>query len=150
MRTNGIRRRSSTSLIIALFGLALFGAMLVLGGCAHEHPANVDADSGVDAYPSNYKSDILAAMHAYLNDPTGIRDGSVSPPVLKPVGGINHYVACVRFSAKKNGNVYDGVKEIAGVFIAGRLDHFLDPAPARPLCAGVSYAPFPELAKLPP
>lgn len=141
MRTDGTRWRYLTP---------LFGAMLLLGACAHHHrdDADADIDSGIDAYPTNYKSDILAAMHAYVNDPTGIRDSAIAQPMLKPVGSVKHYVACLRFNAKKSGNVYAGVKEIAAVFIAGRLDRFLDPA--REQCAGVSYAPFPELGKLSP
>jgi len=132
-----------------VFGLAL-GLMLGLAGCSHgnEPDAASAGDDGIHAVPAHYKADIVAAMHAYLNDPTGIRDAAVSEPVLKKVGQITRYVACVKFNPKKNATEYAGVKEVAAIFLAGRFDQFID-AP-RDLCSGVAYAPFPELQKLPP
>ena len=85
-------------------------------------------------------------MHAYLNDPTGVREAGIAEPALKSVGGNQRYVVCVRFNGKKTGNAYAGVKEIAAVFMAGRFDRFVDPAKEQ--CAGATYAPFPELQKL--
>jgi hypothetical protein len=94
-------------------------------------------------------------MHVYLNDPTGIRDAAVSPPVLKQAGSETRYVVCVRFNPKKNSTDYAGSKELAAVFLVGRFDHFNDVPKeqadaAKNLCAGVAYTPFPELQKLPP
>jgi hypothetical protein len=135
----------------------LIGAALLLGACAQQQPPDAPAagDDGVNAYPTSYKADILAAMHAYLNDPTGVHDGAVSEPALKPIGSTSalsftspptHYVVCVRFNAKQNGNGYAGVKDLAAVFIAGRFDRFIE----RPkeLCADAAYTPFPELGQL--
>jgi hypothetical protein len=130
----------------------LTGLMFLLAACAHEHPNSneVPAASGQDAeinvMPVNYRPDILGAMHAYLNDPTGIRDAEIAPPALKTVGGYPHYVVCLRFNARKRGTDYAGVKEIAAVFLVGRFDRFLDKAQEQ--CAGASFAPFPELQKL--
>lgn len=126
-------------------------AALVLGACGHQ-TAQPDADgagsTGLNAYPAAYKSDILAAMHAYLNNPTGIRDAAVSEPALKSVGNLTRYVACLKFNAKKNASEYAGMKEIAASFLVGRFDHFIETP--RELCAGAVYTPFPELQKLPP
>ncbi len=123
------------------------GAMLALGGCATGPRASESGSSeGVSAFPTNYKPDILAAMRVYLNDPTGIRDGAISPPVQKAVGNSTRYVACVRFNPKANGKTYAGAKEIMAVFIAGHFDHFAETP--RDACAGAAYAPFPELSKL--
>lgn len=134
------------------------GAVLLLGACAHERGEEAaGGEQGVNAYPANYKSDILAAMHAYLNDPTGVRAAAISEPALKPLGGsgINfissppaRYVVCVQFNPKAM-NGYAGVKQIAAVFIAGRFDRFIETATEiKDLCADASYAPFPELEKL--
>jgi hypothetical protein len=123
----------------------LVGLTFALGACSH---LGADADSDINAYPANYKSDILAAMHAYLNNPTGIRDAAISEPVLKGSGSVSRYVACLRFTPKKNANEYAAPKEIAAVFMAGRLDRFVDTPKEE--CAGVTYAAFPELQKLPP
>lgn len=123
----------------------------LLGACAHHQPV-VPGDSTVNTYPANFKADILGAMHAYLDDPTGIRDAAISDPVIKPVGGTTRYTACLKFNGKRNGSKdYAGSKEIAAVFQVGRFDRFIDTAKdMKDICAGVSYAPFPELEKLPP
>jgi hypothetical protein len=136
-----------------LAGLLIVMTFL-LGACAHQHSEAAYGDeAGINANPVNYKSDIEAAMRAYLTDPTGIRDAAVSEPVLKPASSSmpERYVACLRFfNAKKNATVYAGMKEIAAVFLAGRFDQFIDtPKEEQELCAGATYAPFPELEKLP-
>jgi hypothetical protein len=141
-------------------GRGLTGVMLVLalvlGGCAHGSgfgdttPAN---DPDINVLPANYKPEIVAAMHAYLSDPTGIRDAGIAEPALKTVGGNLRYVVCLRFNAKKRGTEYAGTKELSAVFVAGRFDRFAEipkgeHADERDRCAGVAYAPFPELERL--
>jgi len=145
MNRSGARRTS----------LAL-GLTLVLGACGHNSlNANSDDDSGINAYPTNYKADILAAMHVYLNDPTRIRDAAIAAPALKQAGGETRYMVCVKFNPRKNNADYAGIREAAAVFLAGRFDHFIEmkdlanDAP-KDLCADATYTPFPELQKLPP
>jgi hypothetical protein len=123
----------------------LLSLVFALGACGHDVVPDGDE---INIYPTNYKSDILAAMHAYLNYPTGIRDAVISEPVLKWSGTVNRYVACLRFTPKKNVSEYGGTREIAAVFMGGRLDRFVDLPKTE--CAGVTYAAFPELQKLPP
>jgi hypothetical protein len=126
------------------------GLLLLVAACAHHHMGddpNAGADDPANALPAKYKSDILGAMHAYLNDPTGIRDAGIGEPALKSVGNSRRYVVCLRLNAKQNGTHYAGVREIGAVFLAGRFDHFADPA--KEACAGATYVPFPELEKLP-
>jgi hypothetical protein len=126
-------------------------ATLLLGACAGHHfgfGGHNGADGEINAYPDNYKSDILAAMHAYLNDPTGIRDAAVAQPALKSVAARTRYVVCLRFNGKRDNGAYAGDKQIAAVFLAGRFDDFLDEAAAREPCAGAVFAPFPELGQL--
>ena len=123
--------------------ILLLSLTSALGACGHD----VVTDE-INVYPTNYKSGILAAMHAYLNNPTGIRDAAISEPVLKSTGTVNRYVACLRFTAKKNVSEYGGTREIAAVFMAGRLDRFVDLPKTE--CVGVTYAAFPELQNLPP
>jgi hypothetical protein len=123
----------------------LFSLAFALSACGHDLVPDGD---GINAYPANYKSDILAAMHAYLNNPTGIRDAGISEPALKWSGAVNRYVACLRFTPKKNVSEYGATREIAAVFMAGRLDRFVDLPKTE--CTGVTYAAFPELQNLPP
>lgn len=148
----------------------IVGLTLLLGGCSHGHSlieGDAPNDPDINVYPANYKPEILGAMHAYLNDPTGVREAGLSDPALKVVGGVQRYVVCLRFNTKKRGNEYAGVKEIAAVFMVGRFDRFVEKArgehaehgeqeehgehgehAAPEQCAGAAYAPFPELEKL--
>jgi hypothetical protein len=127
----------------------LLGLTFVLGACSHNAPSTETAaasDPGINVPPTDHKHEILGAMHAYLNDPTGIRDAEIAQPAVKTVGNFQRYVVCLRFNGKKRGNEYAGVKEIAAVFMVGRFDRFIDKAQEQ--CAGATYAPFPELQKL--
>ena len=123
--------------------LTVLSLIFALGACGHDLVPDGD---GINVYPTNYKKDILAAMHAYLNNPTGIRDAVISEPVLKSL--LNRYVACLRFTPKKNVSEYGATREIAAVFMGGRLDRFVDLPKTE--CIGATYAAFPELQNLPP
>ena len=122
------------------------GLSLVLGACAHNAPSAEAVNSELNTPPTDYRSEIIGAMHAYLNDPTGIRDAGIAEPALKTIGNSTPYVVCVRLNAKKRGGGYAGVKDMAAVFMVGRFDHFVEKA--QEPCAGATYAPFPELQKL--
>ena len=128
------------------------GLALSLGACASQHqPGAYGSTEEINVFPTNYKTDIQAAMHVYLNDPTDIRDAMISEPVLKPatVAMPGRYVACLRFNAKRTATVYAGMKEIAAVFLAGRFDQFIDsPKEEQELCVNAAYTPFPELQTL--
>jgi hypothetical protein len=139
MRGDGFRR------VAVLMPALILGPALVLGACSHNAPST-EADSELNTPPADYKREILAGMHAYLNEPTGIRDAEIAQPALKTVGSFQRYVVCLRFNAKKRGSEYAGVKEIAAVFMVGRFDHFVDKVQEQ--CAGATYAPFPEMQKL--
>jgi hypothetical protein len=150
MRDDGLRRVAG----IAAGPIAVVGALvlclalsLVLGACSHNAPsATVVENPELNAPPTDYRREIVAAMHAYLNDPTGIRDAEIAQPAIKTVSSLQRYIVCVRFNAKKRGSEYAGVKEVAAVFMVGRFDHFVDKP--KELCADASFTPFPELQKL--
>jgi hypothetical protein len=140
MKRDGARWRRAASFT---------AAALLLGACARgalDFGHEAGADKGIHAYPDNYKADILAAMHAYLNDPSGIRDASISEPMLKEVGDGTRYVVCLRFNGKRDNGNYAGIKQVEAVFLAGRFDDFVD-APREP-CLAATYAPFPELEQI--
>ena len=127
----------------------VLAAALALAACGHAPDPEAKYVGGdLNAYPNNYKADILAGMHSYLNDPTGIRAATIAQPALKESGGVTRYVVCLQFNAKKNAGEFAGMKTVAAVFLAGRLDHFADTVKEE--CAGATYGPFPELQKLPP
>jgi hypothetical protein len=128
---------------ISLLGLAL-------SGCAWSNNDSVaytgDRGIGPQPFPQNHRSEILALLKTYINDPRNIRDASIAEPFQKDVGGRQRYIVCLRYNARDNAGAYHGVKERFVLFVDGRLDRIVE----RPddLCDGARYAPFPELEKL--
>jgi hypothetical protein len=103
-------------------------------------------DSNNQPFPSNYRAELLAFMHTYLNDPVGVHDAAMADPVQRTVGGRVRYVSCLRFTARESDGGYRDPRERAVVFINGRLDRIVPNAGE--LCAGAAYAPFPDLEKM--
>jgi hypothetical protein len=151
-------------------GAILFGTF-ALAGCTSElGPTQTELRASWDAQnilPQNYKSDILAFMRTYLNNPVGVRDASVSAPALKKVGPAERYVVCVHYNARDTFGKYAGRKEAVAVFVSGKLDRFAELARERPqgeeseeaaaaerqrapheLCKDAAFGPFPELEAL--
>jgi hypothetical protein len=128
---------------VAGLGLALG---LLLGACAHNAGDAAAANPELNAPPTDYKHEILGAMHAYLNDPTGIRDAVIAEPALRTINNSTRYVVCLRYAAKKRSGGYASEKEVAAVFMVGRFDRFVEKP--QEACAGANYTPFPELQKL--
>jgi hypothetical protein len=130
----------------------MLAAVFVVGGCTTEvGPTPVELQAQWEAqnvYPQNYKSDLMAFLRTYLNDPSHIRNAAVSQPQLKRMGPGDRYVACVRYNARVDGK-YGGVKEGAATYVSGKLDRFLaGPREVPEYCKGVAYSPFPELETL--
>jgi hypothetical protein len=105
-------------------------------------------DRGVanQPYPANYRAEILAFMKTYLNNPVGVREAVMAEPVQRTVGGRLRYVSCLRFATRDSGGSYQEARERAVLFVDSRLDRIIDNAGES--CAGVVYAPFPELEKM--
>jgi hypothetical protein len=144
----GIAARPARAFARTSLSLGMMFVAGALAGCAH-HKSDSDGTNALNAYPANYKADILGAMHAYLDNPTGIRDAAIGEPALKSAAGTTRYVVCVKFNGKRNrSNDYAGTREIAAEFMAGRFNQFIENI--KDLCAGTAYTPFPELQKLPP
>lgn len=125
----------------------------MLGGCAFGNADGSDglaytADRGVgdQPFPKTYRSELLAFLRTYLNDPTGVHDAMIAEPVQREVGGRQRYVTCLRYSAKDFDGSYGSLKDRAVLYIDGRLDRLIE----KPgdICAGANYTPFPELEKL--
>jgi len=132
--------------------LALLAALLA-AGCSTDigpSPAELRADwEKQNVLPQNYKSDLMAFLRTYLNDPSQIRGASVSNPQRKDIGPGDRYVVCVRYNARKSGGQYAGSKEGAATFVSGKLDRYFDmPREVRELCKDAVYEPFPELEAL--
>ena len=125
--------------------------MLWLGGCSgmeayREAQQGEAAAQGV--VPANYKSDILALMRTYLNDPTNVRGAFVTEPAMRTIEGTSRYTVCVRYNARKTGGQYAGSKDSLVLFRQGRLDRIIDNERVREHCKDAAYVPFPELERL--
>jgi hypothetical protein len=142
---------------LAMRWLALCAA-LALAGCASQDVGPTRQElkqtwESQNVFPAGYKNDLLAFMRTYLNDPTHIRNASVSQPQLKQLAENDRgqrYVVCVRYTARDSGGKYMPPKEGAATFVSGKLDRYFDaPVPSvRELCKDAAYAPFFELEKL--
>ncbi|HEY0236971.1 MAG TPA: hypothetical protein VGC86_18235 [Afipia sp.] len=117
-----------------------------LGACAFRVDEWGDRTEGQQLQPVNYRTELVAFMRSYLNDPSGIREAVIAEPVMRTVGGRLRYVTCVRYSARDNGNEYSPVRDRAVLYVDGRLDRLVEDGTE--ICAGANYAPFPELEKL--
>ncbi|WP_257166630.1 hypothetical protein [Bradyrhizobium sp. SRS-191] len=129
---------------------------LLLAGCASGGPAafmsednraiSYTGDRGVSnqPFPANYRTELVAYLRTYLNNPVGVREGVLAEPVQRTVGGRLRYVSCLRYAARESDGSYRPAKERAAIFVDGRFDRLLEEAGE--LCTGSSYAAFPELA----
>jgi len=135
---------------------------LVLADCAGlDSGRREEREARINVFPDTYKADVLAALHAYLADPTNVRDAYISNPVIRPIGGQNRYGACVRFNARNSDGRYVGSRDIMALFASGRFEQFIDQAgqpaqspqasialQAKEACGQAEYSRFPELEAL--
>ncbi|EJN11778.1 hypothetical protein PMI42_04791 [Bradyrhizobium sp. YR681] len=128
--------------------LALPLALAACFGSDGDRPSLIEGGQagGPQPFPDNFRSDTLALMRAYLNNPVGVREASMAEPVLREIGGRQFYVACLHFTPRESDGSYKAMRERAAVFVNGRADRVVDRAGE--LCTGAVYAPFPELEKM--
>lgn len=125
------------------------------GPTAEQRRASWDAGN---VAPTNYRAEVLAYLRTYLNEPSGVREAGISEPALRPVAGGDRYVVCVRFNARKAAGGYTGMRDRMAIFVAGKLDRFVEPrveggnvganVAGSEACRTASYGPFPELERL--
>jgi hypothetical protein len=131
-------------------GLAILLLPLALSGCLGDDDTRstsfVEDSNEAQAFPTNYRPEILSFMHTYLNNPVGVRGAQIAEPVQRTVGGRARYVACLRYAEKQSDGSYREPRERAIVFVAGRLDRIMTNASEE--CAGAVYAAFPDLEKM--
>ena len=134
---------------------AKFAAILllpvVLSACAggdEGRPITYTDDRGVanQPFPNNYRTEVLAFMRSYLNNPAGVHEAAMAEPVQRVVGGRLRYVVCLRFSPRESDGSYREPRERAILFVDGRLDRLAENA-SEP-CAGAVYVAFPDMEKM--
>lgn len=139
--------------------------LLVLTGCSYSgEPSQADLRAQwneQNIYPANYRAEIVAFVHSYLNNPGGIRGAAITKPQIKRVPGDpgDRYVVCIRYNARKSDGGYAGMTDTAATFRAGKFERFIDPMrgdlqrqvaarAVQDVCKDAAYEPFPELQKL--
>ena len=142
------------SWLLLLIGIAA-------SGCADRHAIESQRKT-LDAQnvpPANYKSDLLAFMRTYLNNPENVRNAALSEPQKIRVIDLERYASCVRYDAKNNAGRYTGLRDHLAIFISGKFDRLIELGrdagagseafrPLRDYCASAGYLPFPELEQL--
>jgi hypothetical protein len=130
--------------------LAILLLPLTLAGCLGNDETRavsfVEDSNEAQPFPANYRPEILAFMHTYLNSPVGVRGAQIAEPVQRTVGGRARFVACLRYSERQSDGSYREPRERAIVFVSGRLDRIM--ANASEECAGAVYGAFPDLEKM--
>jgi hypothetical protein len=123
-------------------------ALAACAGSDESRPINFmgSGGGGNQPFPSNYRSEELAFMRTYLNNPVGVRDAAMAEPTLHDVNGRSRYVGCLRYTARDADGSYREPRDRAILFVNGRLDRAVENAAE--LCAGAAFAPFPELEKM--
>jgi hypothetical protein len=129
---------------------------VVLGGCSGsslegfafgKQPQTTSA-SDPNIYPSHYREQIAEFMRTYLNNPTKVKDASITEPVLRQVAGTPHYVSCVRYNPRDINNRYEGPQTRQATFLGGNLIQFL--TPEGDACNGLAYQRFPAIESMVP
>jgi hypothetical protein len=139
---------STKSAAILLLGAGLATCLAACAGSDDSRTISYTDDRGGahQPYPQDYRPQLLAFLKTYLNNPAGVRDAVIADPVQRTVGGRLRYVSCLRFSTQDADGNYRDARERAVVYVDGRLDHVVEKAGE--VCAGSTYAAFPELEKL--
>lgn len=123
-------------------------ALAACFGSESDRPTLMDGTQagGPQPFPDNFRSDTLALMRTYLNNPVGVREAGMAEPVQREVGGRQFYISCLQFTPRETDGTYKAMRERAVIFVNGRADRVVDRTSE--LCAGAVYAPFPELEKM--
>ena len=125
-------------------GVAVVLAAMTLAGCSGFGGAKKqEPPPDPNAYPANYRTQIVAFLRQSLTNRNDFRGALISPPVLKPVGNSQRYIVCLQF------NPTSQIKPKVAIYFAGMISQFVDSTPDQ--CGDAAYQPFPELAAaLPP
>jgi hypothetical protein len=114
--------------------------------CSTFGPHGSSEGPNANVYPDNYRTELLAFLRTYLNDPTNVLEAQIAEPVLRQVNSTDRYVVCLRYNAKNSDGRYTGVKETIAIYLHGRFNQLIDAT--GDTCKGATYQPFPELAAL--
>jgi len=104
------------------------------------------AEENPNVFPTDYKNEILVTLTNSLDNPTNIRNASITDPFIRSAGKEERYVVCLRFDARNLNNNYTGLSDRIAIFYGGHINQLVDATKEQ--CGNVTYKPFPELEKL--
>ena len=125
------RSKTICLLAVLLIGLANCSAVLEFLHLSEKRDPN--------AYPANYRADLLEYLR---RNPTAIasaRDAYISAPSMKLFGSESRYFVCVK--ANDEGSQLEKI----AVFLSRQIVQFVD---AGEQCGTAFYQPFPELVAM--
>lgn len=119
--------------------------MLAVAACSSDSDKAPAVDPNL--YPTKYKQQIVTTLRNLLSDPTHVRNGLISDPVLTRVNQDQRYTACVRFTERdfQTGQYGEPETRIA-YFYGGELNQLVKAKDDQ--CVNAAYKPFPEVEKL--
>jgi hypothetical protein len=121
---------------MSVYRLTLLLAAAALAGCSASNK-NQQAVADPNTFPANYRTQIAGFLRQSLTNRADFRGAMISEPVIKPVGGSQHYVVCVQFNPRSL------IKTKAAVYLSGQMTQFIDAAPEQ--CSDAAFTPFKEL-----
>ena len=121
----------------AVFACASILLLAAVAGCS-DFSMWGKSDKPVDAnaYPENYKKDVLTYVKAHPAEMLNAREASISAPALTQFGNESRFFACLRVNGP------DWRKDKMLIFYSGGINQFID---AGDQCGAAAYQPFPEL-----
>lgn len=119
-------------------------AALALGACSSS--SSPVAEPNPNIFPAQYRNEIITTLVATLDDPTLIRQATITDPMLRQAGTDQRYAVCMRFDSRDAQRRYLGLTERIAYFYAGHLNQLVKTTSPEQ-CAGAVFKPWPELEK---
>jgi hypothetical protein len=122
----------------AVFACASILLLAAVAGCSDFSMwGKSDKPVEANAYPENYKKDVLTYVKAHPAEMLNAREASISAPALTQFGNESRFFACLRVNGP------DWRKDKMLIFYSGGINQFIDAEGGQ--CAAAPYQPFPEL-----
>ena len=122
---------------IARAGIVALLASISIAGCSGFGKPKPEPVVDPNAYPANYRTQIVTLLTTTLTDRADFRGALIAAPALKPVGDSQRYVVCLQL------NGHNQRRDKVVIYLAGVPNFFLDAKPEQ--CADAAYQPFKEL-----
>jgi len=126
--------------------VVLLALAAAIAGCSKDKD-KADALTDPNTVPTRYQTEILETLREQIfakNDTTSITGAMISEPTLRPTGGGQHYISCVRYVAHGvHGDT--ATVERVGYFFGGHLNQLVESSGDE--CKGLPFKPFSDLDK---